>query len=356
MPGRGRRRREPRPAGAMLGAHAVRRTSRRRGTRVTGDLDPVTRLWGERAETRAANPLQGWLDSALVLEEIVQKRQTGSPTTNWLVGLVERLGIPKDARWLSLGCGAAGTEIWIAKLGLAGSIDARDASPEALEVARRACAAEGVSNVSLATVDLNDARLPRGVFDVVLMNMSLHHVKELDRLLRRAAAALRAGGWLLANEFVGARQFQFPAAQRTVVRDLLAALPERLRDDGSGVPKAEYHAFPVEHWNLHDPSEAVRSDEIPAALERHFEIVFRADYGGTVLALLLEHIVHNFRKDRPGDVELLRLLGAFESVLVERLRVLPSDYAVFAGKKPRRGALVHRLRRAFAGPGGASRP
>lgn len=321
---------------------------------MTDALETVARLWGEHAEARAVNPVQGWLDSALVLEEVVQRRQTGSPTTNWLAGLVERLGIPKDARWLSLGCGAAGTEIWISKLGLAGAIDARDASPAALETARRAAAAEGVASVTFSPVDLNDARLPREAYDVVLMNMSLHHVKNLDGLLGRAAGALRKDGWFLANEFVGARQFQFPDAQLAVVRDLLAALPERLRDDGSGVPKTEYHGFPLEHWNLHDPSEAVRSDLIREAVARRFEIVYRAEYGGTVLALLLEHIVQNFRKESPADVEILRLLGAFESILVERLGVFPSDYVVLAGRKPRHGTLVHRLRRAFGASDEAS--
>jgi SAM-dependent methyltransferase len=317
------------------------------------ELETVARMWGEKAESRDANPVQGWLDSALVLEEIVQERQTGSPTTNWLAGLIERLGIPPNARWLSLGCGAAGTEIWIAKLGLAGSIDARDASPAALETARRNGAAEGVSNVTFETVDLNDARLPRGEFDVVLMNMSLHHVKKLDRLLGRAAAALKPRGFFLANEFVGPRQFQFGEARLAVVRDLLAAMPDRLRDDGTPIPKAEYQSFPVEHWNIHDPSEAVRSDGILDAVARHFEIVFRADYGGTILGLLLEHIAHNFQKERPGDVDVLRLLGRFEEILVRSLRVFPNDYTVLAARRPRGGApgaLLHRLRRVLKGP------
>ena len=322
------------------------------------EIDTVANVWGEKAESRAVNPVQGWLDSALVLEEIVQRRQTGSPTTNWLVGLVERFGIPKDARWLSLGCGAAGTEIWIAKLGLAGSIDARDASPAALETARRASAAEGVTNVTFETIDLNDARLPKGAFDVVLMNMSLHHVKNLDRLLGRAAAALKPRGFFLANEFVGPRQFQFPAERLAVVRDLLAAMPERLRDDGTGSPKTAYRSFPVEHWNVHDPSEAVRSDEIPDAVARHFEIVFRADYGGTILGPLLEDIAHNFREERPGDVDVLRLLGRFEEILVQRLGAFPNDYTVLAARRPRGAAfgplapLVHRIRRVFAEPDG----
>lgn len=316
------------------------------------ELDTVARMWGEKAEARTESPVQGWLDPALVLEEIVQRRQTGSPTTNWLVGLIERLRIPKDACWLSLGCGAAGTEIWIAKLGLVHSIDARDASPAALETARRSSAAEGVTNVAFETADLNDARLPRGTFDVVLMNMSLHHVKNLDRLLGRAAAALKPRGFFLANEFVGPRQFQFPEARLAVVKDLLAAMPERLRDDGTLSPKTAYRSFPVEHWNIHDPSEAVRSDEILDAVARHFEIVFRADYGGTILGLLLEDIAHNFQKERPGDVDVLRLLGRFEEILVQRLGVFPNDYTVLAARRPRGGALLHRIRRVFAEPEG----
>jgi len=321
---------------------------------MTNELETVARMWGEKAESRISNPVQGWLDSALVLEEIVQARQTGSHTTNWLVGLIERFRIPKDARWLSLGCGAAGTEIWIAKHGMAGSIDARDASPAALETARRSSAAEGVTNVTFESIDLNDARLPKGTFDVVLMNMSLHHVKRLDRLLGRAAAALKPRGYFFANEFVGPRQFQFPEARLAVVRDLLAAMPDRLRDDGTNVPKAAYRSFPVEHWNLHDPSEAVRSDEIPGAVARHFEIVFRADYGGTILGLLLEHIAHNFQKERPGDVDVLRLLGRFEEILVHRLG-FPNDYTVLAGRRPRGGAILHRIQRAFAEPEGDTR-
>lgn len=322
---------------------------------MTREMDTVARMWGEKAEARVKSPVQGWLDSALVLEEIVQRRQTGSPTTNWLLGLIERLRIPKDAHWLSLGCGAAGTEIWIAKLGLVGSIDARDASPAALETARRNSAAEGVTNIAFETADLNDAHLPKGTFDVVLMNMSLHHVKNLDRLLGRAAAALKPRGFFLANEFVGPRQFQFPEARLAVVRDLLAAMPERLRDDGTGSPKTAYRSFPVEHWNIHDPSESVRSDEILDAVARHFEIVFRAGYGGTILGLLLEHIAHNFQKERPGDVDVLRLLGQFEEILVQRLGVFPNDYTVLAARRPRGGAILHRIRRIFAEPEGDAR-
>jgi SAM-dependent methyltransferase len=316
-----------------------------------GSFETVSRVWGEKAEGRAANPIQGWLDSALVLEEIVQRRQTGSPTKNWLMGLVERLGIPKTARWLSLGCGDAGAEIWISSLGLVGSMDARDASPAALETARRNAEAQGVTNIAFERADLNDVRLPERAFDVVLMNMSLHHVKRLERLLSRISGSLKKNGWFLANEYVGPRQFQFGETRLGVVRDLLAALPERLRDDGSGRPKAAYEAFPVEHWNLHDPSEAVRSDEILEAVARRFEIVYRADYGGTLLGLVLEHIAHNFRADRPADVEVLRLLGRFEEILVRKLGVFENDYTVLAARRPRGGAAVHFARRLFGGEG-----
>lgn len=315
---------------------------------MTEKKDTVAKVWGETAAARVVNPIQGWLDSALVLEEIVQRKQTGSPTTNWLMGLIQRLGIPKEARWLSLGCGAAGTEIWIAKLGLVGSIDARDLSAAALETARRSAAAEGVSNVTFDVADLNDPQVPRGAYDVVLMNMSLHHVKSLDRLLARCREALKPGGYFLANEFIGPRRFQFPPERIAVVRELLAAMPERLRDESSGVRKTTYQVFPVSHWKRTDPSEAVRSDLIPEAIARHFEIVYRADYGGTILSLLLEHIVHNFDKERPADVEILRLLGAFEDILIETLHVFPSDYAVVAGRRPRGGALAYRIRRALA--------
>jgi hypothetical protein len=83
-----------------------------------------------------------------------------------------------------------------------------------------------------------------------------------------------------------------------------------------------------------DPSESIRSDEIPALLESRFDELYRADFGGTLLQFLLADIAANFKEDDPKDVALIGLMSLLEEVLIVE-RVLPSDFAFFV-LSPRR--------------------
>ena len=290
--------------------------------------------WDRTAQERASDPLQGWLDSAIVLEKYLQPRISGFANVNWLVGLAQRLRIPKGGRWLSLGCGTGDQEIIAAKAQLFSSLVALDASAQSLEEGRRRAAASGITNIEFGTVNLDALDLPPSAFDVVLMNMSLHHVKRLRLVLSQIDRALRPAGLFLINEFVGPRQFQFTDLQLGLVRELLDDLPSEWRRQRGGEIKTEYVRLPVEHWNRADPSEAIRSDRIIPEVERRFQVVERIDYGGTLLDLLLEHIVHNFDSSKEKDVAAVRLLARVEDVLI-RAGVLPSDFTVMAMRKKR---------------------
>jgi len=295
-------------------------------------LERVAQLWDETTRARASEPIQGWLDSPLVLESYVQARQSGSAKQNWLPGLVERLGLRRDGHWASLGCGAGNTEIHAAEQGAFASMDAFDASPVSLEQARATAAKHGVHGLRFEACDLNQISLPRRRYDAVVFCMSLHHVSALEHVLDQVAGALRPGGVLLVNEFVGPQRFQFTDLQLELVRSLLAGLPERLRRScHGGAIKREYVRMPVAHWLSVDPSEAVRSHEILPEIAKRFEIVHRGDYGGTLLGLLLEHVVHNFRADDEGAMSSLALLFSIEDALI-RTGVLPSDYTVLAAR------------------------
>ena len=295
-------------------------------------LSRVVGRWDEVASRRNAAPLEGWMDHPLIFRELFQGRVSGEPQVNWLEGLMARAGVPKGGRWASLGCGAAGQEIEAGRLGLYQSLTAYDASPASLALARTAAEGAGLVNVSFETIDLDRFTLPAGAFDVVLVNMSLHHVRELRAALEAIRAALAPDGCLVLNEFVGARQFQFPDVQLEIVRALLAVLPERLRaDSATGRMKREYLRMPLAHWEIADPSEAIRSDLILPEVDRLFTVEARADYGGSVLHLLLEHIVHNFDPDDEKDAALLRVLAAAEALLIDA-GVLPNDFTALAAR------------------------
>ena len=299
--------------------------------------------WGSVEARREETPVRGWLDSPIV-QRIVQERITGSPDTDWLDWIVATLPVPPGGRWLSLGCGGAETEVRAASLGRFASMLALDLSEASLEAARERARKAGVGTIDFRAADLNDLHLPEEEFDVVLMCMSLHHVKALEETLARVSRALRPTGVFLVNEYVGPSQFQFGDLQLEVTRELLAALPPSLATDlNTGAPKREYVRQSVEHWYVADPSEAIRSDEIVPELTRRFDVALRRDYGGALLHLALEFVAHNFREGDEKDVALLRLAGLLEERLT-RHEVLSNDFTVMA------------LRRRAGGPNAEAGP
>ena len=296
----------------------------------------VAGLWSTLQQQRADEfPVLGWLDSQLLQRMYVLPKIVGSSEGNWLLWLVEQLGLPRDGRWLSIACGAGGLELFAAEQGLAAHIEGVDIAPGAIELARRGAQERGLTNVSFRVADLERERLPEAAYDVILCGMGLHHIARLEYFYEEAALALRPGGYILLNEFVGPSQWQWSDAQLAATNALLAALPERYRyNPVTGRPK-EREERPTLAWmNAADPSESIRSAELLPLLERQFELALRRDYGGALLGRLLEYIVGNFHADRPHDVEMLRLLCAAEEALM-RAGAIGSDFAVVAARNGR---------------------
>jgi SAM-dependent methyltransferase len=217
-----------------------------------------------------------------------------------------------------------------------------DIAPGAIELARSNAAAAGVAGASYAVVDLERTRLPEAAYDVVLCGMALHHIRRLEYFYEEAIQALRPGGYLLLNEFVGPSQWQWTDAQLAAINALLAALPERYRVIATtGAIKQREERPSLEYMNLADPSESIRSAELLPLLERQFTLPVRRDYGGALLAKLLEYIVDNFDPARAEDVAMLRLLAGAERALMAS-GALGSDFAVAAatgGRSLRQSAL-----------------
>jgi len=74
-----------------------------------------------------------------------------------------------------------------------------------------------------------------------------------------------------------------------------------------------------------DPTEAVDSAQILPLLTRHFEIVEHREYGGTLLHLVLNHVMANFDVTDELQASLVKMIFLFEQTLVEQ-EVLDSDF------------------------------
>lgn len=240
---------------------------------------------------------------------------------------------------LSLGCGSGKKELRWTSLCRYARLDAYDISASRIAHARSQAQVAGRSEIHYHAADVYRADLPEAFYDVVFVDQSLHHFTPLGTLLLKIRRALKPTGYLVASEFIGPTRFQWTDRQLKVINGVLAILPPSYRRRWSnGKIKTQVHRPSRLSMMLGDPSEAVESARIVPLLERHFEIVERRDYGGTILHMLFDDIAHNFLDDdgREKSEEARRLLELcfqIEDTLLE-LGDIQSDFAMLICKPP----------------------
>jgi 2-polyprenyl-3-methyl-5-hydroxy-6-metoxy-1,4-benzoquinol methylase len=295
--------------------------------------DAVTsKLWGEAAREKSEDAdwsRRYWQSNPLTVRHI-NRLLTGGEADDWLA-FTKRRFFPKTVeRGLSLGCGHGPVERDAIAIGLCERFDAFDISEEALEVARREAEQAGVGDrIDYRQADLNTVRLEPAAYDAVFAIQVLHHVDALEHLLDQVAGSMRPGGLLVVNEYVGPARFQLLDKTQTLANRILDLLPDEYKvNPRDGVVRQKVERASPEDVARVDPSESIRSDEIPELLRSRFDVRYQADFGGTILQFLLADIVANFDGQNPKDVALLDLICLFEEVLITE-RVLPSDFAYY---------------------------
>jgi ubiquinone/menaquinone biosynthesis C-methylase UbiE len=163
--------------------------------------------------------------------------------------------------------------------------------------------------------------------------MALHHILNLKHAIKQIHRSLKKEGVLVINEFIGARQFQFARKQVEMINRILRMLPERLRVDlWNGNVRTEFKVTPLSFMNEHDPSEAIRSDQIIEAVKRIFVIEEEIYYGGSLLHMLLHGIICNFDESKEEDASILKLLACIDE-LATAGGELPSDFCLLSARK-----------------------
>jgi SAM-dependent methyltransferase len=106
-----------------------------------------------------------------------------------------RLALPAGARCLEVGAGAGSIARWLCdKVGAGGRVVATDLDTRFLEQLTD-------ENLEVRRHDIVADDLDEGHYDLVHARLVLEHIPERDRVLRRLAAALRPGGWLVVEDF-----------------------------------------------------------------------------------------------------------------------------------------------------------
>ena len=295
----------------------------------------VEQVWSESSESQAAAEGWYWMAHSLVRERL-NRLASGDPGVDpyeHFARLLRRHGarvpIPRS---LSIGCGFGGLERDLTKRGLIERITGFDIAAEAIAKAREMAEADKMTNIRFAVIDLERQDLPRGTFDVVFAHQAVHHIERLEQVFARITACLRPGGFFHLHEFVGPTRFQWTDAQMGLVNTFLDTLPPELRRLPSGSIKPPQQRPTIEDMIAADPSESVRSSDIPGVLAKHFDIVETRALGGALVHLALGGIAQNFDPSVPAHVQHLQRLFALEDKKMQD-GTIGSDFVVITARK-----------------------
>jgi len=232
----------------------------------------------------------------------------------------------------SLGSGSCSHELAFARHPEFGLVECVDITPALLGNAAERAAAEGLRNLRFAMRDVNRQAWPTATYDAVLFHSALHHFRRVPKLVAHVRQALKPGGLLILNDYVGPNRLQWTTAQLAAANDLLAQLPaSHRRRYKSSQLKTRITGPGRLRMRLADPSEAVESERILPAVRNEFAVLEEKAVGGNLLALVLKDIAHHFLADDPITRELLHLLFEAEDAF---LASYPSDLVFGVYQKP----------------------
>ncbi len=292
-------------------------------------------LWTEEAdeEIRYGKGFH-WVESPRV-SEYMNVHISGDPSVNWVQYTVEKyLQQSRSPVILSLGCGGGALERHLLRLKPEAAVIGLDFAAGAIELARTRAKRDNLS-IEYRIADMNAIRLERSTFDFVFASSALHHVDRLEHLLSEVESSLKNGGFLIANEYTGPNRLQWRSEQVAIINEILAILPDRFRRRVTNPAeyKLKFHGpVPVDQMAAQDPSEAPRSEDILDLIRERFHVVEVKPFGGTILHMLLQDIVGNFRPDDPEANCILNLICYLESKLIAA-GALRSDFTYFVASR-----------------------
>lgn len=297
----------------------------------------AAQFWDENRE-KSRDPAY-WMAHPLC-RQAINRRVSGSPH-EWPLDWFKRVHAPAPfGRGASWGCGLGAFERSARRLDVVREIDAFDVSQASLADARREAEKEGISGIDYQFGNFDDPRLARRRYDIAFFHASLHHVSSLERLFRRLTFALKTGAAVYVDEYVGPSRGEWTREQLQLAQSLLDMLPPE------GKLKSEID-LPIE---MNDPSEAIRSSEIPRFLSDFFDVIEWKPYGGQVVDLVFPCLSAEWVSS-PAGLPYVEAMLRIEDYELQR-HPASTHYVVAYGKLkglPRLAApLAEQVRRALA--------
>lgn len=302
------------------------------------DKKKIADYWSKNiAGSNPFSPDVYWLAIPDVQKHYQRRACANKPYPSWIEYCIkEFLGdnIPVQGM-LSIGCGTGSLERHLFNLKAFQYCHAIDISPNAIENARQEAAKLSINSIIYSVHDVEAMELGINQYDVAWFNGSLHHIKELEIVCNQVKRALKPGGWLFLNEYVGFNRFAFSDRQCDIIRHAFYLIPLRYRRSFLDQSPEIYQETPPipdpKEVAFTDPSEAVRSQDILTVVNNLFDVVTINNCGGSILQFLLSGIAGNFKQSDPQSMLILKMLLNIEDALIDSGDI-QSDFVVVAAR------------------------
>lgn len=234
---------------------------------------------------------------------------------------------------LSLGTGSCKLELDLAKHSEFEKIVCVDIAKSLLNKAEEIANSKNLTNIEFLCTDLYKYDFQKESFDLVIFNSSLHHFKDIDKLLsEKVKYCLKKEGKLMINEYVGPDKLQFTADQIKVINQGIQLIDKKYRKrSGTTIYKNKFYGSGLLRMYVADPSECVESSQILPSIRKHFTILEEKPIGGNILMGVFKDIAYNFIEIDSEKEKIMQKLFDLED---EFIRGNPSDYLVGIYQKP----------------------
>lgn len=243
----------------------------------------------------------------------------------------DHFGNKTGLKAISVGCGMGAKELWLMQLANIARFDLYDISPVNIEMGKAEAERQGVSSkTNYFVADAFEAAAETD-YDLVYWNNSLHHMPDVVAAVRWSKERLKVGGLFAMDDFVGPDRFQWTNENLAWANKVRSALSDRLLaspyEPGVVLPRACTKPT-IEEIMAADPSEAMDSGRILAAVRSAFPGVEIIPTGGALYHLALNDIFCNFETE--GDLACLRQILLLDELLAKQGT---TQYAVALGIK-----------------------
>lgn len=251
-----------------------------------------------------ALPPNNWWNIPLVRKRW-NKKITGDENQSYIEHVANHYLIDKNNLcMLSIGCGTGSQEIEFWNTKKFATIDAIDIAANNIEYAKTRISDEGLHFIHNSFEIFKTTQQ----YDLILFHSSLHHLKNMEKVLIKVRGLLREGGILVIHEYTGPDRIQWNKKQLDIANSLLKNIPSEKRTYLSGNKKLKQTAPGLLRMLISDPSEAVESSSILPLLKKHFQPLELKGYGGNILVPVLKGISHHFVEENKENIRFLKFL------------------------------------------------